>query len=151
MCNENFTGTFRYSVSGPRSEPGQMLRKGTVSLHYFLPSFWTVSLRNVPVFGCKYEIIEVEMNFIDFLERDGLFLDDSKPFISAFSDNDEEYSEGESEVNVSHLTPSECFPDLNEKIKNAISNLGGTVVPKFNWTVPKVILSLLLWKDTYFS
>lgn len=105
----------------------------------FLPSFWTSFLKNVPILGSKFEIIELGSDFIDFLESDGLFLDDDKHILSSLSSSDEEYSDSDSEtVGASYRKPSETFPVLNEKIKNAIFSLGGTVVPKLNWTVPKV-------------
>ena len=31
-----------------------------------------------------------------------------------------------------------CFPELVEKIESAIAVLGGRVVPKLNWSTPKV-------------
>lgn len=122
-------------------------------LFSFLPSFWTSSLQNVPILGSKFEIIELGRDFIDFIESDGLFLDDDTHLVSALSSSDEEYSVSDSEtVAESYQRPSEIFPVLNEKIKNAISSLGGTVVPKLNWTVPKVtyFISLSFLHILYF-
>ena len=108
----------------------------------FLPSFWSSTLQNIPILGDKYEIIDLNTNFIEFLESDSLVLDEDRPFISEFSSSDEEEPyENNSELAIKHITPSEIFPDLHEKIKVALNSLGGSAVPKLNWTVPKVKLN----------
>ena len=82
----------------------------------FLPSFWSSTLQNIPILGDKYEIIDLNTNFIEFLESDSLVLDEDRPFISEFSSSDEEEPyENNSELAIKHITPSEIFPDLHEK------------------------------------
>ena len=118
-------------------------QESTSNLFSFLPSFWTSYLKNVPILGSKFEIVDLESSFIDFIESDGLFLDDDIPISSAFSSSDEEFFNSDSEGDLSCQNPSKTFPFLNEKIKNSIFSLGGTVVPKLNWTVPKVTCLLV--------
>lgn len=105
----------------------------------FLPSYWTSLLKEVPVLGLKFDIIELNNDFIEFLESDGLTLDEERPFISGFSSSDD-YSSEEEECSefIHKFIPSDKFPELHNKIKSAIQDLGGVVVPKLNWTVPKV-------------
>lgn len=115
------------------------IENDSLDLASFLPSNWTSSLGNVPILGSKFEIIDLEDSFLDFIESDGLFLnDDGVPLESGLSSSDEEYSDSDAEENASSRKPSELFPILNEKIQNSITSLGGIVVPKLNWTVPKV-------------
>lgn len=111
---------------------------------YFLPSFWLNNLKEVPLLGSNSKIIELDEKFIEFIESDGLTLDNESTYISTLSDSDE-YSETESDNSVTYCKPSEKFPELHKIIKDAIEALGGAVVPKLNWTVPKVQLSLLKW------
>ena len=108
----------------------------------FLPSFWSSKLTEVPLLGSNFKIIDLDEKFIEFIESDGLVLEDEDRYISSLSGFDE-YSEADSDNAVTYLKPSEKFPELHELIKSAIKDLGGTVVPKLNWTVPKVCLSLL--------
>ena len=114
------------------------LKNDTSNLSFFLPSYWTSSLEKTPIWGLKFEIIDLDNSFIDFIESDGLYLDDDGPTTSGLSSSDEVYSDEDSDKVLSLRKPSEIFPSLNEKIQKSISYLGGTVVPKLNWTVPKV-------------
>lgn len=104
----------------------------------FLPSFWTENLVRAPLLGSTYKIIELDENFIEFIESDGLALDEDNPYTSALSSSDEFSDSDYSDQPVSYSKPSEKFPKLNELIKCSIESLGGAVVPKLNWTVPKV-------------
>lgn len=103
----------------------------------FLPSFWLSNLNEIPLLGSNFKIIELDEKFIEFIESDGLTLESEDQYTSTLSGSDE-YSEADSDNAITFCKPSEKFPELHELIKNAIEDLGGTVVPKLNWTVPKV-------------
>lgn len=103
----------------------------------FLPSFWSKNLNEVPLLGSKFKIIELDERFIEFIESEGLTLDDENQYTSTLSDSDET-SETDSYNSAKYFKPSEKFPELHEILKSAIEILGGAVVPKLNWTVPKV-------------
>jgi len=102
----------------------------------FLPSFWTKSLKKAPLLCPRYEIIDLNNEFIHFIESDGLILDDDT-FVSSFS-SDDDFSDNETDAHESYIKPSEAFPLLHANIKHVFESLGGSVVPKLNWTVPKV-------------
>ena len=119
--------------------PGQM---ASVDYSIFLPKFWISSLGNVPLFSPLYEIIELDENFINFLESVGMYIDDDI-IVSSFSSEDEEKHDeltcrNANEAQNDCLMPSKAFPDIHDKIIMSIKELGGYVVPKINWTVPKV-------------
>lgn len=109
----------------------------------FLPSFWSSKLNEAPLLGSNFKIIELDEKFIEFIESDGLTLEDEDQCTSTLSGSDE-YYDSDSEYAVAFCKPSEKFPELHELIKNAIEDLGGAVVPKLNWTVPKVYLSFFV-------
>jgi hypothetical protein len=96
--------------------------------------------------GLNFKIIELDEKFIEFIESDGITLDDEDQYTSALSESDE-YSDTGSDNTVMYFKPSEKFPELHKLIKSAIENLGGAVVPKLNWTVPKVYLFFVIIVD----
>lgn len=104
----------------------------------FLPYYWFSMLQNVPILGQRYEIIDLDISFIEFLESDGISLDEDRPFTSGFSSSDEDYPDNQSDSSAKYFKPSDIFPETHEKIKLSLQSLGGSVVPKLNWTVPKV-------------
>lgn len=115
------------------------MRSESSELTSFLPSYWSCSLKGIPVLGSVFAVIDLNTDFTDFLESDGLTLDEEKPFISGFSSSEDYSSEEETCADdIRTCIPSERFPELHERIRSAIQSLGGAVVPKLNWTVPKV-------------
>lgn len=106
----------------------------------FLPSRWTNILSKFPLLGSEYEIVNLDNEFIKFIESDGIILDeDIISLRSSFDDFENDHFDFELESESSKLKPSELFSDIDQKIKKAIKSLGGCVVPKLNWTVPKVL------------
>lgn len=89
-------------------------------------------LADTPILGNHSEIIDLDAKFIEYLESDGLYLEESQ-YTSQFSDS-EEYDQEE----AIGVNPSTAFPEVHAKVEKALKALGGCVVPKFNWTVPKV-------------
>ncbi|KKY20093.1 putative cell cycle control protein cdc123 [Phaeomoniella chlamydospora] len=86
----------------------------------------------------KARLIALSAPFLDYLRSDGIVLppetqrvtsdDDSGIFSTASSEADDEDEDED---------PSEAWPDIHHSIKSTISELGGRVVPKLNWSAPK--------------
>lgn len=129
------------------------LKNDSFDASLFLPAYWISRLRNVPILGSKFEIIDLNNNFIDFLESDGMTLDDESQFTSGFSGSDEDYTDSDTDnsVSIQYLKPSEQFPEIHEKIRTAVNSMGGSVIPKLNWTVPKVISLIIYIRITIIS
>ncbi|KAL8670282.1 MAG: hypothetical protein Q9168_005166 [Polycauliona sp. 1 TL-2023] len=98
----------------------------------------------------KARLIPLTAPFLSYLRADGIVLppDENDPNID-FSSTDTDSgvfsststptasdsdSDSESETN---LDPSTQWPELHQKIKSTITELGGNVVPKLNWSAPK--------------
>ena len=109
-------------------------KKESFDFASFLPSFWTNNLSGFPILGSEFRIIDLDSIFIKYIESDGIILEDD-----VFSFDDSNFSDNDYEKSKLNLKPSELFPEIHQKIQNAISFLGGCVVAKLNWTVPTVI------------
>ncbi|KAI1326084.1 D123-domain-containing protein [Xylariaceae sp. FL0255] len=101
----------------------------------------------------KSRVIPLSPEFIEYIREDGIILaseaqdeeddDDEEwhPTSSTFRPppqelgSDSELSDGEDES--PRLSPDQRFPELHQKIKDTIAELGGSVAPKLNWTSPK--------------
>ena len=78
---------------------------------------------------------------MDYLREDGIVLPDDNEArqrwidqdSGVFSDNHSEWSNDDEAL----LDPSEHFRDIHQQIKDTISELGGKVTPKLNWSAPK--------------
>lgn len=108
---------------------------------HFVPAYWTQILKDTSILGAEYEIIDLEDKFIEYLESDGIYLEETQ-YISQFSDTEDEHYDADEQITEESSTqkPSDIFPETHAKIEAAIKSLGGCVVPKLNWTVPKVSL-----------
>ncbi len=88
----------------------------------------------------KARIIELTDAFIDYLREDGIVLPDDDPQ-PIWTDHDSGvYSDEQSQVSDDDdalLDPSEHFREIHDQIKQTISELGGSVAPKLNWSAPK--------------
>lgn len=75
----------------------------------------------------KARLIPLTQPFIDYLRADGIMLppEDKHGDDSGYSDDEEDDD------------PSEAWPQVHEKIRETIAELGGKVVPKLNWSAPK--------------
>ncbi|KAI1384718.1 D123-domain-containing protein [Hypoxylon trugodes] len=98
----------------------------------------------------KSRIIPLSPEFVEYIREDGIVLADddgaepeddeweSAPStfrppveeVESDSDSDEEDEEPK-------LPPNQRFPELHQAIKDKITELGGAVAPKLNWTAPK--------------
>ncbi|KAJ3414673.1 hypothetical protein HDV05_006208 [Chytridiales sp. JEL 0842] len=97
----------------------------------------------------KSIIIPLPEDFVDYLNADGVFLpldsngqpqpnmeylrdSDSDSNSSSMDDDDDDHDEeSPSWSKIPH------FPELQQRIQDAIEELGGTVFPKLNWSSPK--------------
>ena len=80
----------------------------------------------------KARLIPLPASFLSYLRADGIILppeDDLSNVDSDVEDEDEEEDK--------YTDPSEAWPDVHQKIKSIISELGGSVMPKLNWSAPK--------------
>lgn len=119
----------------------------------FLPSFWTNSLSDFPILGSEFRIIDLDKNFIKFIESDSIILEDDVFSLESSFDDSNCYSSDndcEKEKSKVDLKPSILFPEIHRNIQNAISFLGGCVVPKLNWTVPTVLRKIFSLISTNF-
>ncbi|KAI9832524.1 MAG: hypothetical protein M1819_004313 [Sarea resinae] len=101
------------------------------SYHYWHPRFRSVTP--------KARLIPLDDGFLSYLRADGIVLpaedttatsdSDSGIFSSASSTASAEEDEAPD--------PSEGFPEVHARIKEVIAELGGSVVPKLNWSAPK--------------
>ncbi|KAH7041298.1 D123-domain-containing protein [Microdochium trichocladiopsis] len=100
----------------------------------------------------KSRIIPLSPEFVEYIREDGIILadDDSaepeddewemapntlKPRVEELgSDSDESDSDDDEPP---RLPPNQRFPGLHQQIKDKITELGGEVAPKLNWTAPK--------------
>ncbi|KAI4134088.1 MAG: hypothetical protein LQ347_001822, partial [Umbilicaria vellea] len=88
----------------------------------------------------KARLIPLSPNFLTYLRSDGIVLPpeshttldndaDSGIFSSA---EDDEASDSDAEDDPSH-----GWPEIHSAIRSTIAELGGSVVPKLNWSAPK--------------
>jgi len=81
----------------------------------------------------KTRIIPLTPDFLAYLRADGIVLPaDEEQITTLDSDSEDEDSSGEGES-----CPTLKFPELHQKIKDTIAELGGRVYPKLNWSSPK--------------
>lgn len=106
----------------------------------------------------RSRIIKLPPEFIQYIREDGIILssddpsaaaddddDDWEPTSNAFAppraDEPEQDSDSEDDDDQdstpSRLPPNQRFPELHQKIKDTITELGGEVAPKLNWSSPR--------------
>jgi hypothetical protein len=94
----------------------------------------SIVLHNLPV------------DFIDFLLSDGIRLPLGATQVSSFAPNEHPDEDGawsssdedENDDSGAESGPRQfSFPNLNAQIQDAIQQLGGSVIPKLNWSCPK--------------
>ncbi|KAG6365548.1 hypothetical protein INS49_007159 [Diaporthe citri] len=121
------------------------------SYDYWFPKYRTSCIRS--------RIIKLPSEFIEYIREDGIILssddpsaaaddddDDWEPTSNAFApprpDEPEQVSDSDTEDDdqestPSRLPPNQRFPELHQKIKDTIKELGGEVAPKLNWSSPR--------------
>ncbi|KAI0598551.1 D123-domain-containing protein [Biscogniauxia sp. FL1348] len=101
----------------------------------------------------KSRIIPLSSEFIQYIREDGIILADddgaepeddewestapSTSFRPSVEEVDSESDSDEDEDEPPMLPPNQRFPELHQLIKDKITELGGAVAPKLNWTSPK--------------
>lgn len=99
------------------------------------PRFRTHSIRT--------QVVQLPEEFVSFLLEDGLFLPADSDAMPSRTRVDmpqlqaEDYSHWEEEDDESGVPAVPTFPELAAEVQTAIESLGGTVVPKLNWSAPK--------------
>ncbi|KAI1106923.1 D123-domain-containing protein [Jackrogersella minutella] len=98
----------------------------------------------------KSRIVPLSPEFIEYIREDGIILaddDEAEPeddewestpstFRPPVEEVDSE-SDSDDEEEAPRLPPNQRFPELHQIIKDKITELGGAVAPKLNWTSPK--------------
>lgn len=88
----------------------------------------------------KSRIIPLTPEFLAYLREDGIILPSDEERISTLSGS-EDSDDGDDTDSTFHdddaLNPVQRFPELHQKIKDTIRELGGRVSPKLNWSSPK--------------
>jgi len=97
----------------------------------------------------RSRIIPLTPAFLEYLREDGLWLPDDEPYEetpwSEQNSNKPEDPEWESETKPNDASR---FQEVHEKINDTIKELGGSVVPKLNWSTPKDALHMALSKNS---
>ncbi|KAH0846233.1 hypothetical protein AYO21_02614 [Fonsecaea monophora] len=111
------------SLPFPPITPSHILN---CSFHSWYPRFRSLTP--------KSRLIPLSQPFLDYLRADGIILppergpsDADSGFEDGFQNDDEDENED----------PSEQWADIHSKIRSTISELGGKVMPKLNWSAPK--------------
>lgn len=117
------------------------------SYDYWFPKYRTSCIRS--------RIIKLSPEFIEYIREDGIILSSDDPSAAADEDDDWEPtstafapprmnepeqdsdSDDDEDSAPSRLPPNERFPELHQKIKDTIKELGGEVAPKLNWSSPR--------------
>lgn len=97
----------------------------------------------------RSRIIPLTPAFLSYLREDGLWLPDDEPYEETewSSENANKPSDPSWEAE-SKPNDASAFQDVHEKIKETIAELGGSVVPKLNWSAPKDALHMALSKNS---
>jgi hypothetical protein len=59
-------------------------------------------------------------------------------------DDEDQHSDGDASIHEAAQSQYD-FPELIAQIQSSIDELGGAVMPKLNWSAPKVLLSIFFW------
>ncbi|KAI0875080.1 D123-domain-containing protein [Hypoxylon argillaceum] len=138
--------------SGPASDTPPTLQFPPITRDHILNCSYDSWFPKYRVSCIKSRIIPLSPEFIDYIREDGIILADEDGITS--DDDDEEWESTPSTVRPPihevesdsdsddmdeppKLPPNQRFPELHQLIKDKITELGGAVAPKLNWTAPK--------------
>ncbi|KAF7926276.1 uncharacterized protein EAE98_006571 [Botrytis deweyae] len=86
----------------------------------------------------KSRIIPLTSEFLSYLREDGIVLpSEIATFPPPETYNNNSTSDGWDEDTDTGPDPSEKFSEIHKQIQETIAELGGSVVPKLNWSAPK--------------
>lgn len=94
----------------------------------------------------KARLIALTPPFLAYLRADGIILPPSRPRTPTrdidtdsgiFFAEDSDYNDSDDGDDEHNADPSSQWPDIHAAITNTIAELGGSVVPKLNWSAPK--------------
>jgi len=95
----------------------------------------------------KSRIIPLSPEFLSYLRADGIVLaSETSTLPRPDTYNDNSTSDGWDED--PEPDPSLAFPEIHQKIKDTITELGGLVAPKLNWSSPKDATWISLKKNS---
>lgn len=80
----------------------------------------------------KARLVPLSASFLSYLRADGIILPPEDIPSSTGSDTDSEDGEEDEATD-----PSQAWLDVHQQIKSNLSELGGSVMPKLNWSAPK--------------
>lgn len=116
------------------------------------------SMREEEVIACSFDnwyakfkdislrssVIPLSEDFVQYLLADGISMPGSVGFNAGNDENDDnsEWGDGgsdseDSNENCHESTQVASFPELQLRVDEAIMHLGGSVLPKLNWSAPK--------------
>ena len=97
----------------------------------------------------RSRIIPLTPAFLEYLREDGLWLPDDTPYEETpwSAQNSDKPEDPDWEIDTKPNDASQ-FLDVHQKIQETISELGGSVVPKLNWSAPKDALHMALSKNS---
>ncbi|CAI4219142.1 unnamed protein product [Parascedosporium putredinis] len=90
----------------------------------------------------KSRIIPLPPDFVAYLREDGIILADDDDETPTMARNrtrmhEDDGSDDSDDDSPTPVPPNRRFPELHAKITETIQELGGSVVPKLNWSSPK--------------
>lgn len=94
----------------------------------------------------KARLIPLSPAFLTYLRSDGIILPPENPSPHSTRDNDADADSGifssaeddeASDTDAEDDDPSQAWPEIHAAIRSTIAELGGSVVPKLNWSAPK--------------
>ncbi|RAH70882.1 cell proliferation protein CDC123 [Aspergillus aculeatinus CBS 121060] len=82
----------------------------------------------------KSRVIPLSTQFVSYLRADGIVL---PPEAAPPTDDDDELDTFSDDGEAEEADPSVEWPEIHSQIKSTISEYGGKVTPKLNWSAPK--------------
>lgn len=97
----------------------------------------------------RSRVIPLTPAFLEYLREDGLWLPDEEPYeMSPWSPQNANKPDDPGFESDAKPNDASKFAEVHQKIKDTIKELGGSVVPKLNWSAPKDALHMALCKNS---
>lgn len=85
----------------------------------------------------RSRIVPLTPAFLQYIREDGIILPADEEQITSLSDSESEDDDDENGFAPAAQPPDKRFPELHQRIKDTIAELGGRTIPKLNWSSPK--------------